>query len=377
MAWLDAYATPTELAAWWTRFDDPVLSGLVTQALRANTTLASARAALRQARALRDVAAAASFPSLGSSASVQRSTNGLGDSSQSANRFQAGLDANWELDFFGVNRSAVNASQATAQASAASLGDVQVSLAAEVALAYITLRSSQARLAIAVQNLASQQETLQITQWREQAGLVTNLETEQARAAAEQTSAALPTLQVGIAQTGYALAVLTGQAPGELVLADAATSSLTFLEPLPADNLVLAIPAETLRQRPDVRAAEYQVSAAMARVAQAQAAHAPNFRLNGTVGLSALTLGALTNSAAVVSTLLGGVSFPVFDGGAASATVRGQEAAAEQAQASYQTAVLGALKEVENALVALRGDRLRLVRLRNAAAAAANANTLV
>ena len=143
------------------------------------------QAALRQARALRDVAAAALVPTVGSSASAQRSTAG---GKSTGNSFQAGLDASWELDIFGANRSALAASEATAQASAASLGDVQVSIAAEVALDYIALRGAQARLAIASDNLASQQETLQITQWRLQAGLVTSLEAEQARAAAEQTA---------------------------------------------------------------------------------------------------------------------------------------------------------------------------------------------
>lgn len=170
-----------------------------------------------------------------------------------SNSFQAGLDANWELDFFGANRSALNASEATARASAASLGDVQVSVAAEVALSYITLRNAQARLTIANDNLASQQETLQITQWREQAGLVTALETEQARAAAEQTAALAPALQTGIEQASHALAVLVGRPPAALtvLLSDVAPV------PQPDGDLALRMPAETLRQRADVRSAEH------------------------------------------------------------------------------------------------------------------------
>lgn len=114
-----------KLAAWWTRFDDPMLARLVSDALRANTSVASAQAALRQARVLRDMAAAALYPTLGSSASAQRSRGGTGASSiggTSTNLFQAGLDANWELDIFGANRSALNAGDAAARASAASLG---------------------------------------------------------------------------------------------------------------------------------------------------------------------------------------------------------------------------------------------------------------
>ena len=123
----------------------------------------------------------------------------------SANRFKVGLDASWELDFFGVNRSALAASDATVQASAASLGDVQVSIAAEVALSTIALRGAQALLAIANDNLTSQLETLQIAQWRLQAGLVTSLETEQARTETEQTRALLPALQTSIDQNRYCL----------------------------------------------------------------------------------------------------------------------------------------------------------------------------
>ena len=371
----DAAAAPgtSSLVEWWLRFDDPLLARLVADALRANTTVNSAQAALRQARALRQVAAAALVPTLGSSASAQRSSSGNsavpGVGRTTKNSFQAGLDANWELDIFGANRSALNAGEATARASAASLGDVQVSIAAEVALGYITLRSAQARIAIANDNLASQQETLQITQWRQQAGLVTALEAEQARAAAEQTGALVPALQTGIEQAIHALAVLVGQPP-------AALNGLLFSAspvPQPGDELALRLPAETLRQRADVRAAEYQVSAAQARVSQAEAARLPRFAIGGSLGLSALTLGALTNGASVVASVLGSVSLPLFDGGAARAQVDAQQAALEQAQQAWRAVVLAALKEVEDALVALRGDRQRLLRLVNAADAAANA----
>ena len=133
---------------------------------------------------------------------------------------------------------------------------MQVSIAAEVALDYITLRGAQAGLAIARSNLASQLETLQITQWRQQAGLVTSLDTEQAMSAAEQTRAQLPVLQIVIKQNQHALAVLTGQPPAALSTLLAASAPV----PQAADNLVLSIPAETLRQRPDVRAAESQVT---------------------------------------------------------------------------------------------------------------------
>lgn len=368
-------AGATSLAQWWSRLDDPLLASLIDDAMRANTSVAGAQAALRQARALRDVAAAALLPTLGSSASARRSSSASPSPSggrSTVNTFQAGLDANWELDIFGANRSAMHAAEAVAGASAASLGDVQVSIAAEVALDYIALRSAQARLAIADENLASQQETLQITQWRLQAGLVTSLDTEQARAAVEQTAASLPALQTSIEQMSHAVAVLTGRPPAAL------SAALLAAGPMPqaSEGLALGIPAETLRQRADVRAAEYQVSAAAARVSQAEAARLPSFSIGGSLGLSALTLGALTDGASVVASLLGSVSLPIFDGGAARAQVDAQQAALDQARQVYRGTILVALREVEDALVALRGDRVRLVRLGNAAEAAANAAAL-
>ena len=215
------------------------------------------------------------------------------------------------------------AGDASVGASAASLGEVRVQLAAEVALNVLLLRSAQARLAIATQNLASQQETLQITRWREQ-------------------------------------------------------SSLAATSPLPqADNqLALAIPADTLRQRADVRAAELQVTAARALVDQAEARRWPSFAIGGSLGVSAASASALSQRASVLGSLLASVSLPIFDGGAARAGVRVQQAALSQAEQRYRAAVLAALKEVEDALVALRGDRLRLVSLRQAADAAAVAATL-
>ena len=362
-------ADATSLATWWQHFGDPQLSALVARVLDANTSVRGARAALAQARALRDVQAAGLQPSIDASGSAQRAKPAGGDAASS---FQAGLDASWELDVFGRVRSGVEAAEADARAAQENLADVQVSLAAEAALAYIDLRSLQARLAIARNNLATQLETLQLAQWRVQAGLATSVELEQARAASEQTAAQIPALESGIAQAQHGLAVLAGQAPG------ARQTMLADVHPVPqvSGELALSIPAETLRQRPDVRAAEQRISAALARVSQADAARYPGFRLGGSLGLRALTLSGLTGSGAVFNALLASVSVPLFDGGAARAQVRAQEAALEQARLAYQSTVLTALQDVENALVALRSDRERLARLQNATEAAANAALL-
>ena len=359
----------TSLALWWQRFNDVQLTALVTQALQANTDIRSAQAALQQARALRDIRAAGLGPNVGTSASAQRSKSGGIDTT---NNFRAGFDASWEPDVFGGNRSALNAAEGDAQAAGASLGSTQVSLAAEVAVIYMDLRGLQARLDIAQSNLATQAETLQITRWRLQAGLASSLDVEQATAASEQTSALIPSLQTSIALDLSSLAVLTGQAPG--VLRNMLGTTVTV--PQAAGDLALAFPADTLRQRPDVRAAEYRISAAWARVWQADAARYPSFQISGSLGLNALTLGSLTNGASVVRGLLASVSLPLFDGGALRAQVRAQEAALEQARVAYQAAVLTALKDVEDALVALQNNRQRLVHLQAAASAAFNADLL-
>ena len=354
---------------WWDDFRDPLLSQLVNQALQANTNIRSAQASLQQARALRDVSVANAGPNVTLSGSGQRSK---ADGVAASNNFTAGLDATWEADIFGANRASINATEADAQAAQASLRDVQVSMAAEVALAYLQLRGYQAQLTIAKNNLASQQETLQITQWRAQAGLVTSLEVEQAQTAAAQTAAQIPSLQTSLAQTRHSLALLTGQRPLDLdplLLPERAV-------PQASSTVTQQIPAETLRQRADVRAAEYRIRAALARVDAADAERYPSFSLGGSLSLSALTLAGLSNGVTVASSLLGSVSVPLIDGGAAKSQVLAQEAALEQTRAAYQNTVLTALKEVEDALIALKNDRNRLVLLQLAADSARNADLL-
>ncbi|MDD2878964.1 MAG: efflux transporter outer membrane subunit [Rhodoferax sp.] len=361
--------TQAQHMAWWGNFNDPLLSQLVQQALQANTSIRSAQASLQQARALRDVKVANSLPGVTLSGSAQRNQTEFADGN---NSFRAGLDARWELDVFGAVSSDINASEADTLASQASLRDVQVSIAAEVALAYIQLRGQQAQLAIARNNLGSQSETLQLTDWREQAGLVTSLEVEQAKAATAQTSAQIPALTASIAKTRHALAVLTGQRPLELDLL------LSTSQPVPqaADLNTTAIPADTLRQRADVRAAEHRIQAALSRVDAADAARYPSFNLGGSLSLSALTLAGLTNGASLAGSLLGSLSVPLFDAGAGKSQVLAQQAALEQARAAYQNTVLTALKDVEDALISLQSDRQRLQLLQQAATAANNAALL-
>jgi NodT family efflux transporter outer membrane factor (OMF) lipoprotein len=355
------------LAGWWRRFQDPLLERLLEQALRANTSIAGARAALTQARAARDAAAAVLAATVNGTATARSSkTNGLATS----NSASAGFDASWDPDLFGAHRYGLEAGEAALRASAVSLDDVQVTVAAELARTYIELRGTQARLAIARDNLASQQQTLQITSWRVQAGLLTSLEEQQAITAAEQAAAQLPALETGLAQLTHALAVLCAQAPAELDVTLAAPAPI----PEAGADLALSLPAATLRQRADVRAAEYQLSAARARVGQADAARYPAFQLQGSLGLSWLSPAG--HGADLLRALLAAVTGNIFDGGASRAQLLLQRGALAQAQASYRNAVLTALQEVEDALAALAGDRQRLLHLRTAAGAAATAALL-
>ncbi len=361
------------LAQWWNRFDDPLLGELVLQALQHNTDVRTAQAVLLQSRAVRDAKVAGLLPRVGASVSAQSNRT---DSNDRTDAFQAGFDASWEPDVFGGQRSGVDAANADEQVAMISLGQTQVSLAAEVAVTYIELRGLQARLAIARSNLAAQMETLQLARWRAQAGLASSLDVEQALAASEQTGAQIPALSTSLAQTLSSLSVLTGLPQLALQRRVAADVAPAELVPQAPAMMAVAIPAQTLRQRPDVRAAELRITAALARVTQADAARYPSFQISGSLGLRALTLGALTNGASLAQALLAGISVPLFDGGAARAQVRAQEAALEQARVAYQAVVLSALKDVEDALVSLQGNTERLTRLVAASQAATNADLM-
>lgn len=361
-----------DLSQWWRRLNDATLPELVEQALRGNTDLRSAQARLREARARRALAGAEFYPSVTASGSARQSKGsaevGSGNTSE---LYNAGFDASWEPDVFGGVRRGREAAQADLQASAADLYNTQVTLVAEVARNYVELRAFQARLAIARNNLASQAETLQLTEWRAQAGLVSALDVEQARANVEQTRAQIPSLETSLAESEHRLAILLGQAPGTLHEILAAPAPI----PTVSDQVAIGIPADVLRRRPDVRAAERRLAAETVRIGQAQAARYPNFTLSGSIGLEALSLGALGGNA-VTRSLLASVRQTIFDAGRLRQQVEIQNAVQQQALVNYEAAVLAALQDVENALVAFANSRERQAALRNARDAARNAALL-
>lgn len=352
---------------WWASFGDPGLTRLVETALAANPDVAGAVAAVAQARAQRDVARASTGPALDASAGVQRAQAGSG---APGTAFRAGLDASWEVDWLGRRAAALRAGEADVAASEAALGQVRLTLAAEVAATYFEWWGWRERLRVARESLAGQLDGLRLTEWRVQAGLASSLDLETARAAVEQTRASLPTLEASARQAMHALAVLTGRPPG------AELPDPPLEAPVPPSAWTLPVPADALRQRPDVAAAQARLQAAFARAWQADAARWPTLRLGGTFSLAAPRVSDLFDVGALTRTLAASLAASVFDGGAAQAQARAQTAAAEQARAALAATLLAALRDVENALVALAGDRERLARLQDAVAAAGQAERL-
>lgn len=349
-----------DLGAWWQCLTDPVLDELQQAALKQSPDLRTAVAKLREARARVGIAEAARAPTLNATASARRSESaGAG---QTTDSFSLGFDAGWEIDLFGGTRRAIEAANATAEASVENLRDAQVSLVAEVARNYIDLRVQQARLQIARDNVVSQADTEQITRWRVQAGLLTQLELAQARSNLEQTRARLPSLESAIEADLNKLAVLSGlnrEALGQRLETAGAIPALP-------GELVASIPAEVLRQRPDVRAAERRLAAQTANIGVATADLYPALRLSGSFVLSALRADQLLRSDAASNSLLAGLSAPLFEGGRIRRNIAVQNALQEQTLIAYEKAVAQAYADVETALAALAKANERDVALARA-----------
>ncbi len=364
-------STSADLSRWWTTLGDPVLPGLIDQALAGSTDLRLATARLREARARRALAGADAWPTVSASVSAARTkaSKEATGSSRTSSLYNAGFDASWEPDIFGGTRRAIEASQADLEATEANLHATQVSLAAEVALNYIQLRSYQERLTLARGNLANQTETYQITRWRAQAGLVSSLDAEQARSNMEVTHSQIPLLQTSLAEAEHRLAILLGLLPTALHEQLATPGAL----PSVPEQVAVGIPAQALNQRPDVRAAERQLAAETARIGQASAARYPQLTLSGSIGLEALTLGTLEAPGALTRSLVGQLAVPIFDAGRIRQQIDIQNAVQEQALINYEASVNTALREVEDALVALANNRERQQALTQAVDAAHNA----
>ncbi|RYD68433.1 MAG: efflux transporter outer membrane subunit [Verrucomicrobiaceae bacterium] len=375
VSWRNAAGFPTaaperDLSSWWSSFGDPQMTRLIREALAGNRDLASAIARVRQAQAQRDAQRASLFPSIdydGSRSSGKTWVNDGADRSSTA--YSAGLSASWEIDFFGKNRQAVLASSAEVEAAKENLYSAQAALASEVALAYLDLRSAEDRLAIVKRSLTTREETTQLASWRAQAGEIDQLELRQAESSLETARSQISSQEQNIAQTQNRLALLCGRAPGGV-------STGAGGIPSPARRLAVGIPADTIRQRPDVRGAGYQWVAAVARTKVAEAEKLPSLRLSGSLGIDSLTSDKLFNPASTATGLVAGLSGPIFDAGRIRANIVAQGAVEEQALLSYQSTVLTALSEVEDALIACRRTEERLATLEKAASSAKQASTL-
>ena len=365
-----AVTQPKTISTWWQQLGDSVLSDLIKRAFKASPDIKSAQAKLRESRARLGVSEADLYPALSLSGSGSRSKSGAESAHQK--QFSAGFDASWEIDIFGGNRRAAEAAVASLQASEAELKDVQVTLVAEVARNYANYRNTQKRIAIAQKNLASQANTLQITEWEAQAGLSSSLEVAQARTNSEQTRAQIPQLQTTLSETMHRLAVLLGEQPGALKETLADTQSALKVP----ETIEVGIPASVLRQRPDIRVAERSLAAETARVGEAEAALYPSLNISGSIFWTSQTLSKLIDDGVKGDSLLAGLSAPIFNAGKLRQQVKIQTAVQEQALVNYQKAVLAALEEVENALVSLANSRKRMAALEVAAESARNAALL-
>jgi NodT family efflux transporter outer membrane factor (OMF) lipoprotein len=353
-----------DLRQWWKLFQDPALTALVDEALKANLSLASAEASLRQARALRGVAAGGLWPSATASASALREGGPLYGGGP-ANLFQTGLDATWELDIFGGVRRNLESAEANVTAAVENLRDVQVSITAEVALDYVQLRGYQQEIVTAQENLEIQRHTVEITSKLYKVGFDSGLDMANAEETVATTEAQIPVYETGARQSIYALSVLLGREPGYLVERLAPTAALP---PLPT-TIPAVLPSDLLRRRPDIRQAEALLHSATAQIGVAVAQLFPQFSLTGGVGFASSQSGTLLRRANRSYFLGPAASWPIFQGGAIVSNIRAQEALRDVAFITYRQTVLTALQDVENALVAFDQEQKHFKSLSTAVAA--------
>ena len=367
-------AADESLAHWWNTFNDPVLDSLIDRAVAGNLDLRRADAVLREARARRGVADAARFPTVTSSGVVafQRGSDRQGNAAYGG-LFSVGFDAGWEVDVFGRVRRSIELADANLDAAGEYLRDTLVSLLAEVALNYVEIRQYQNQLEIAQRNLDVQERSLQLASELFAAGLTTRLDVDQAEYSVADTRSRIPTLRILLEQAKNRLAVLLGENPGEL------SGELREAGDVPVGpvEVVIGVPAETLRRRPDIRRAERILAARTAAIGVATAARYPSFALSGTIGYEAITKGNPLSLGNLIGSLAGSAFYTIFDAKRIRQNIEVQDALQEQALIDYESAILSALEEVENSLIAYADHQVRRGSLEEGAAAAGRALNLV
>ncbi len=351
---------------WWRNFGDPVLDALVAEAQRNNHDVRTAGLRILEARAQLGIATSGFYPQVqqasGEALRVGRNQSDGPDTTFWS--YGAGLDTAWELDFWGRFRRAVESADAAYFATIAGYDQVQVLVAAQTAATYAGFRTTELRLRIAQENAAIQKRSLEITERLFQSGNESELDVQQARTQYLATLATIPELEGVLRQTANALATLLGRPPGPVPELN------TERERIPVTSLAVAVdlPAELLRRRPDVRAAEMQLAAQSAQIGIAESALYPSITLVGTVGLSATSL------ASAEHTLDWGIGptlvWNIFDWGRLKNQVLVQDARFQQLFEQYQATVLRAARELDDATVAFAKSRAQVDILRDSVTAA-------
>ncbi|MFI4974973.1 MAG: efflux transporter outer membrane subunit [Caulobacterales bacterium] len=384
--------TTTEVkdAAWWKSFGDPELSSLIERAALSNLSARQAVLRIDEARDQRRLAAAGAWPQVTGVASYQNSrisertatTSLLGalaghgqggppggvsgappGLSNPFNQYQYGLSATWELDLFGRVKRSVEAADADTEAAVEDARAVRVSLMAEVAAAYIDLRGAQARRAEAEDNLATARALVRLAEDARQAGLGNDLDVASARGEAASAESQVPPLDRQAAGDRNQLTLLLAAQPGAL---DAELNEVRAIPPAPP-QVPIGLPADLARRRPDIRAAEAQLHAAVARQGVAVASLYPDVSLNTSLGLQASLPSELLDWAAHYLTVGPTLDLPIFDAGQRRASVHLQDVRAREAALAYAQTVLGALHEVEDAITAYDDEQARRASLQIAA----------
>ncbi len=364
--WLEAgdHRVKTEPAAyrdWWKTFNDPVLDGLINRAYRDNLTLRIAGVRLLEARAQLGMIVGEFYPQMQqASGSLQyywisdKSLYGaFGLTKFSYSQDQIQMNAAWELDFWGKFRRGIESADASLLASVADYDNALVSVTADVATSYILIRILEKRLRIARENVETQRESLKIAEARLRYGVVSELDVEQAKTALNNTLSSIPVLETQLQQAKHALCLLLGLPPSDLTNVLAGGSGIPVAPP----QVVVGIPNDLLRRRPDIRGAELQAAAQCAQIGIAKAALYPAFSLSGNFGFLATDVGGahLTDMFQWGSrNYQFGPAFQwnLFNYGQVTNNVRMQDARFQELLITYQNAVLKAQQEVEDSLVA-------------------------
>lgn len=375
-AWIDyqdprvSSSTP-RLADWWNTFNDPTLDQLVRTAHFQNLTLREAGARILEFRARRNFAVGTLFPQLqeaaGGFSHVKTSSNVANPvPNLEFNNLEGGLNASWELDFWGKFRRGIEAADAGLDASIENYDDVLVLLLAEVATAYTDLRTFQQRLRYAQDNVSAQERSLEIAELQLKNGTATELDVQQARTVLEETRSLIPASEAGVRLANNQLCVLLGTPPRDLT-AELGEGPI----PTAAPEVALGIPADLVRRRPDVRRAERELAAQSARIGLAKADLYPHLGLNGSIGVAAQDFDGLFDGSRSTAGGFGPFfRWDILNYGRLTSLVDIQDARFEQLLWAYQDKVLVAGREAEDGVVGyLRGQE----RVKNLAASAAAA----